>query len=74
MSVLVRFTETKTEQQTSFGPFHEVQLLINEIWVVTAEDAFTLAEYDTEEGYWHVFDHRVDDRRFYLVTITTHVR
>jgi hypothetical protein len=66
----VRFRHT-SYGGASYGPFAAVELLINELWIVTAagDPVELLAEYDTQEGWWHVCDQGVEHERFSFVTI-----
>jgi hypothetical protein len=69
--IVVRFSDSPTRAVARYGPLWAVEFLQNELWRVDLdrETITLLAEYDTQEGLWHVFDASVEHERFTLVTV-----
>jgi hypothetical protein len=69
--IYVHFSDSPTRAVVSYGPLSTVEFVVNELWSVDkkGESITLLAEYDTLEGFWHVFDTSVQHERFTVVTI-----
>ena len=69
MPMTVTFTEERTERECVYGPFLETHIVNEHLWAVDNDDAYVLAEYDTDEECWRVFDSNVIANRYYRVTV-----